>query len=55
MRVGSNPPKYYAGGYLNSKEIQLALGVPLNMTGLSTAAWSGTLFRTSIFHGDSIS
>ncbi|KXX77997.1 Carboxypeptidase S1 A [Madurella mycetomatis] len=36
--LGHFPPKYMAG-YLNSKEIQLELGVPLNITGLSTAAW----------------
>ncbi|KAL7893039.1 Alpha/Beta hydrolase protein [Trichoderma sp. SZMC 28014] len=32
----SFPPKF-AAGYLNSREVQLALGVPLNFTGLSTA------------------
>ncbi|KAK7959323.1 carboxypeptidase S1 [Apiospora aurea] len=31
---GSFPPKY-AAGYLNSKEVQDALGVPLNFTGLA--------------------
>ncbi|KAJ6569504.1 Alpha/Beta hydrolase protein [Mycena capillaripes] len=30
------PPKF-AAGYLNSREVQLALGVPLNFTGLSSA------------------
>lgn len=55
MSVGSNPPKYYAGGYLNSKEIQLALGVPLNMTGLSTAVWTGALSRLRASQPESIS
>ncbi|RFU78906.1 carboxypeptidase s1 a [Trichoderma arundinaceum] len=32
----SFPPKF-AAGYLNSREAQLALGVPLNFTGLSSA------------------
>ncbi|KAK8860054.1 Alpha/Beta hydrolase protein [Apiospora arundinis] len=35
--VGPFPPKY-AAGYLNSKEVQEALGVPLNFTGLAEAA-----------------
>ncbi|KAL2256780.1 hypothetical protein VTK26DRAFT_1138 [Humicola hyalothermophila] len=34
---GHFPPKYVAG-YLNSKEIRDALGVPLNISGLSTAS-----------------
>ncbi|KAK4033943.1 Alpha/Beta hydrolase protein [Parachaetomium inaequale] len=34
----SFPPKY-AGGFLNSKEVQLELGVPLNISGLSTAVF----------------
>ncbi|KAK4235296.1 hypothetical protein C8A03DRAFT_46548 [Achaetomium macrosporum] len=36
MVPGSFPPKY-AGGFLNSKEVQLELGVPLNITGLAKA------------------
>jgi carboxypeptidase D len=40
MVPGSFPPKY-AGGYLNTKEIQMELGVPLNFSGLSAAASSG--------------
>lgn len=40
----SFPPKY-AGGFLNSEEVQRELGVPLNITGLSTAVFSG-MFRT---------
>lgn len=35
------PPKY-AAGFLNSKEVQDALGVPLNFTGLSEGANKGT-------------
>ncbi|KAI0397326.1 alpha/beta-hydrolase [Xylariaceae sp. FL0594] len=34
---GSFPPKY-AAGYLNTESVQKALGVPLNFTGLSSAA-----------------
>ena len=40
MVPGSFPPKY-ASGYLNSKPIQLELGVPLNFSGLSYAASDG--------------
>ncbi|KAK4151695.1 hypothetical protein C8A00DRAFT_35646 [Chaetomidium leptoderma] len=39
MMPHSFPPKY-AGGFLNSKEVQLELGVPLNISGLSTAVAS---------------
>ncbi|EAQ88636.1 hypothetical protein CHGG_05255 [Chaetomium globosum CBS 148.51] len=35
----SFPPRY-AGGFLNSEEVQRELGVPLNITGLSTAVFS---------------
>ncbi|OIW27065.1 alpha/beta-hydrolase [Coniochaeta ligniaria NRRL 30616] len=34
---GDFPPRY-AAGFLNSKEVQLELGVPLNFSGLSVAA-----------------
>jgi carboxypeptidase D len=37
MVPGSFPPKYGAG-FLNSKEVQFELGVPLNFSGLSLAA-----------------
>ncbi|KAK4118314.1 alpha/beta-hydrolase [Parathielavia appendiculata] len=33
------PPRY-VGGYLNSKEVQLELGVPLNMSGISMPVWN---------------
>lgn len=36
------PPKY-AAGYLNRKEIQDELGVPLNFTGLSSAVMNGKM------------
>lgn len=39
---GSFPPKY-AAGYLNTKEIQEELGVPLNFSGLSSAVSNGRL------------
>lgn len=38
------PPKY-AAGYLNSREIQLDLGVPLNITALAPAVYD----RTDVF------
>lgn len=43
----SFPPKF-AAGYLNSRETQLALGVPLNFTGLSTAV-ANVFFETGDF------
>ena len=44
---GSFPPKY-AGGFLYSKNVQLELGVPLNISGLSMAANIGTLLGVMI-------
>jgi hypothetical protein len=38
------PPKY-AAGYLNRKEIQEELGVPLNFTGLSDGVYQGKMWR----------
>ncbi|KAJ7347264.1 Alpha/Beta hydrolase protein [Mycena albidolilacea] len=38
VRAKPNPfPPKFAAGYLNTREVQLALGVPLNFTGLSSA------------------
>jgi len=44
----SYPPKYYAA-YFNSGEVQRELGVPLNITGLSTAVYESFLFKTGDF------
>jgi carboxypeptidase D len=37
----SFPPRYI-GGYLNSQEVQLELGVPLNATGFSATVFNGS-------------
>jgi hypothetical protein len=41
----SFPPKW-AGGYLNTPEVQQALGVPLNWTGQSVPVSLGTYLHT---------
>ena len=52
MVPGSFPPKY-AAGYLNTKEVQFDLGVPLNFSGLSTAVATG-MFCCSPMHNSSL-
>lgn len=42
--IGFFPPKY-AAGYLNSKKVQQALGVPLNFTGLAAGVSQGKLIH----------
>jgi hypothetical protein len=43
VKPNAFPPKF-AAGYLNTREVQLALGVPLNFTGLSNAVSQGERF-----------
>ena len=47
------PPKY-AAGFLNSAEVQAALGVPLNFTGFSTAVSNGFIATGDFVRGGNL-
>ncbi|KAK4096183.1 alpha/beta-hydrolase [Parathielavia hyrcaniae] len=47
-------PTRYAGGYFNSKEVQLELGVPLNMSGIALTVWNAFMQTGDFVLGNNI-